>query len=339
VKFLFIVPELDRPSTLNRVLLFRPYLQSRGAEVDVVPCPKGDRERNSLFDRAAEFDVVILQKRMLRRGPFLRLRRRARRLVFDFDDAILYRGPDSRRPHSLSRWMRFRRIARNVDAVWASNRYLSGLAARFITDPGKIAVFPTVIHLRGWPPRDYGTDPGETVVLGWMGGEKNLLYLEDLRDVFEEVGRRHPGTVLRIVSRRFLELHGMRVDPVPWSPDREVRDIQSFDVGLAPLRDDLWTRGKNTLKILNYFGAALPVVASPVGINADIVRNGKTGFSPRTPEEWVEALCYLIQHPGKRRQFGFAGRRLVAEHYSLEALAPRLWEHLVRLAADQLPAA
>lgn len=332
MRILFIVPELDRPSTLNRVLLFRPDLESRGVEVEIRPCPKAAQQRSALFDSATDFDVVVLQKKLLRRGPFGRLRRRARRLVFDFDDAILFRGPDARRPRSLTRRVRFRRTIREADAVWASNQYLADLAARFLSGPEKITILPTVIDLREWPPRDYAALPERPVVLGWMGGEKNLVYLEDLREPLEEVGTRHPGTVLRIVSRRFLELRGLRVDPVPWSREREVADIHSFDVGLAPLRDDVWTRGKNTLKILNYYGSAIPVVASPVGINAEIVRPGETGFTPGTPDEWVEALSYLILHPGKRREFGFAGKKLVAERFSLEAVAPRMWQALSALA-------
>jgi glycosyltransferase involved in cell wall biosynthesis len=332
MKVLFIVPELDRPSTINGVLLYRPYLEQKGAHVEIVPCPGAGRGRRDLFNRAGDFDVVLLHKKLLPRRSFFRLRRNARKLAYIFEDAILYRGPDSDHPRSMTRRFRFRRIVRQVDSVWASNHYLADLAAQFLPSREKIFFHPIAIDLKEWSPKEYGDRTGEPAVLGWMGGEKNLVYLDDLRGAFEEVGRRRPGTILRIVSRESLDFDNIHVDHVQWSKEREVQDIQSFDVGLAPLRDDLWTRGKNTLKILNYYGAAIPVVASPVGINAEIVQDGETGFAPATPDEWVDSLCELIDHPERRRDFGFAGRKLVEERFSLQARAPIMWRELQRLA-------
>jgi glycosyltransferase involved in cell wall biosynthesis len=333
MRILFIVPEGDLPSTLNRVFLFVPYLESQGAEVEVGVFPKESPERRRLFDRVGEFDVVILQKRLLRRGLFRRLRRRARKLVFDFDDAILFRDSTASSPHSLTRRFRFRRIVRESDAVWVSNRYLAGLTEPFVFDPAKIQVFPTVINLDEYPPKNY-RDKGakDPVVLGWMGGAGNLMYLEDLKPVFEEVAGSCPNTVLRIVSQKLFALRNMAVDRAPYSEDRHIRDLQSFDVGLSPLRDDHWCRGKMPLKTLTYYGVQIPVVGSPVGSNPEIIQEGKTGFTPTTHQEWVEALCYLIDRPEERERMGFAGRERVAERFSLQIMAPRMWDSLQQIA-------
>lgn len=335
MKVLFIVPELDRPSTQNRVLLFRPYLESRGAKIDIIPCPKRTRERNTLFDKATHYDVVVLQKKLLPRSAFYGLRRRARKLVFDFDDAILYRGSDSKCPHSITRRFRFRRIVKQVDAVWASNAYLAGLARRFLVDGGKLRVLPTVIDLDEYSPKEWSSmEAADSVVLGWMGGPGNLVYLEDIRNALEEVGEARPGTVLRIVSQRFFSLENMPVDPVMYRASRHLADLQSFDVGLSPLRNDVWSQGKMPLKTLTYYGVAVPAVGSPVGSNPEIIRHGETGFLSTTNEEWVEALLALIDEPGLRRRMGIAGRDHVASNFSLEAVAARMWNEMTLL-ADQ----
>jgi len=171
--------------------------------------------------------------------------------------------------------------------------------------------------------REY-MEPSRELTIGWIGSGGTIHYLQRILPALEEVARRFPHVCLKIVCNRFLESPSIRIVKKPWAEDQEVEDLRSFDVGIMPLTDDLWARGKCALKIVQCLAAGVPVVCSPVGMNRDVVRDGLNGFWATTEREWVERLGVLMKDPELREQMGREGRRIVEERYSLQAVGQKL---------------
>jgi hypothetical protein len=315
----FIVPDREGPSSRYRVLQYLPFLEKEGVQSIVSEYPRGLAARVALLWRLHRFDLVFLQKRLLRPLEWSLLKKRAARIVFDFDDAILYR--DSRRGAHITqgRKRRFRRVVRGSHRVIAGNEYLRHLAeeagARTVT-------IPTPVDMDRYEEKKGGGSP--SVRIGWIGGAGTLFYLESLHAVLRDVCRGAPGTQVVVISDAFPRWTDVPMVRKPWSYEEEIRDLHSLDIGIMPLTDDPWARGKCGFKLLQYMAVGLPVVCSPVGVNVDMVRDGVQGFLARTPEEWAEHLRRLAARPELREGMGAAGRRLVLERYSLHVWAPRL---------------
>jgi glycosyltransferase involved in cell wall biosynthesis len=160
-------------------------------------------------------------------------------------------------------------------------------------------------------------------MLGWIGTKGNLKYVKKLEPVFKAISQRFPHVKLKIVSNDFYESPSIPVINKPWKLEEENEDLISFDIGLMPLNDDLWSRGKCGLKIIQYLSVGVPVVCTPVGINRDIVRDGENGFWATTEEEWVKRLSSLIQDQNLRRKMGEKGIRTVEEGYSLRVTSEK----------------
>ena len=317
---------LTRPeaaSTRYRAVQFIPHLEQAGATVAVEPIPRGWWARRRLFRMAAEFDTVLAQKRLLPTWQVALLRRRARRLVYDFDDAVTFRDSGRGGAPSWTRRRRFRAIVRAADLVIAGNAYLEGLAAPFAKD---VVVIPTSLDASKYERAadEVSSRPRETVKLGWIGSGSTLRYLEALREALEDVAAERPAARLKIVCNAFLDLRRMGVEKKPWREEEEAADIADMDIGLAPAAEDPWTLGKCGLKILQYFAASRPVIASPVGVHCDLVRDGVNGVWARTAEEWRQAILRLMDSPEERARMGAEGHADLTQSYALDVVAPRL---------------
>lgn len=313
-----------------RVAAFRPALTEAGYSLTLRTLPRSFWGRVRLYRSLRSADAVVLQRRLLPGFELTLLRRRARRLVFDFDDAVWLR--DSYSPKgfaSRKRSRRFREAVRAADLVFAGNDHLAAEAAAH-TAATRVAVVPTCVDPTAYPVARHD-GPAGAVRLVWVGSASTLQGLERFRDTLEAIGRAVPGARLKLVCDRFLALDHLPVDAMPWSEATEAAEIAAADVGIGWVPDDPWSRGKCGLKVLQYQAAGLPVVANPVGVQAAFVRDGETGFRAATTDEWVAAVRRLAADPGLRRQFGAAGRRQVVERYSV-AVGGRLWiERLDRM--------
>jgi glycosyltransferase involved in cell wall biosynthesis len=171
------------------------------------------------------------------------------------------------------------------------------------------------------------------VILGWIGQAATLPYLEDILPALDELETSIPGLSLRVISDAFPAPKTIRLDPRPWSEGEEAGLLAGIDVGLMPLRDDPWARGKCGYKILQYFAARKPVIASPVGVNADLVRPGSTGFLASNPSEWMESVTVLAKDSAMRDAFGGKGFETLEEGgFTLEAYAVHLAAFLRQIA-------
>lgn len=285
-----------------------------------------------------QFDVVWIEKEALPWWPlWLELvLLRGVPYVLDYDDAIFHNYDRHSNP-----WVR-RFYGRRLDGLMAhaalvvgGNNYLAQRAR----DAGApwVEVVPTVIDLVRYPSQpqtlvEPSVDGGLPRIV-WIGSPSTVRYLQLIREPLQALARCQPF-MLRVIGGGVVDLPGVQVEVVPWAEATEVENISVCQVGVMPLRDSLWERGKCGYKLIQYMACGLPVVASHVGVNPEIVRNGENGYLANTPEDWVTALGKLLESPSLQAQMGAAGRRRVEEKYCIQKTGP-LMAQLLRTAAEK----
>lgn len=314
-----------------RLTAFRPFLEQAGHSLELRSLPRRWWQRVALFRRLRGANV-ILQRRLLATWQIMLLRRAAKRLLFDVDDALFLRDSYAARGlHDRRRLRRFAATVRRADAVIAGNAFLAENAARF-TDAARVHIIPTCVDPKRYPLSTFSRR-GE-IDLVWVGSSSTLRGLEAIAPLLEAMGQSIPGLRLKLICDRFLQLNHLPIAAVPWSEADEAAEIAAADIGISWLPDDLWSRGKCGLKVLQYMAAGLPVLANPVGVQVEMVRHGETGFLVETPQQWIEAARRLADDAELRRRLGRAGRRVVEAEYSVAAGAARWVALLGRLIAN-----
>jgi len=265
-------------------------------------------------------DIVFFQRPMFE-WPFVWLERIAasgRPAIFDFDDAIY-----------LNRFGRpkLRAMVARVDHVIAGNSILAEAA----NAPSKTTIIPTAIDLARYPASAASPGRGAGVVVGWTGTHGNYRQLAMARQGIVRALKRTGARFLVIADRPPPpSLAELQPEFLPWRPDTEIEDLARIDIGVMPLPDDPYARGKCGYKLLQYMALGRPGIASPVGVNQQIVRSGVDGFLAADDGAWEEALVELINDAGLRSRVGEAARSRVQGHYSIEAVLPRYLEILAR---------
>lgn len=313
-----LIPDKKAPSCRFRILQYRDPLRSFKINLKVVELSRDKSARRRTLDASSEFDAVILHRKLLNRFDYRRLRSRTRKLIYDFDDAVMFRDSNASQLKSRMREKKWQRLVTGADLVIVGNKYLADMAARFNRE---VEIIPTVIDLD-----NYKTEPNRAsgLTIGWMGTSSNFVYLSLIKDGMALLLRDHPEVTFKVVSDQIPTIPGLSIKGKLWSGGDEFSDLAGFDIGIMPIFDDLWARGKCAFKIIQYFAAYLPVVCSPVGANVDLVEEGVNGYFARSPEEWRRNLEELLASAGVRKVMGRAGRRVVETKYSLEVMKPRL---------------
>jgi glycosyltransferase involved in cell wall biosynthesis len=322
VHLIALVESPDHVCARYRLAALRPHLERAGHTLELLAWPRHWWARLALPRDLGQADLVIVQRRLLSATPLWLLRRAARSLAFDFDDAIFLR--DSYAVHGQASFFRRRRFARMIraaDAVIVGNVFLSVQATRY-TAPDKVHVIPTCVEPGRYPLAKHERQ-GDGTQLVWVGSASTLRGLEVVRPLLEEIGLRCPGVRLKLVCDKFLTLQRLPVIPCRWAEASEAGEIAAADIGLSWVPDDSWSRGKCGLKVLQYMAAGLPVVANPVGVQAEMVQHGVTGFLCETADQWVEAVRRLVNDPELRRRLGQAGRERVERDFHAGLAAER----------------
>jgi glycosyltransferase involved in cell wall biosynthesis len=312
----FLSTRATKPSYRFRVERMLPYFAARGHYCETLFLHASFARRLSLYPKLRRFDVVFLQKRLLSRPELMLLRRSARTLVYDLDDAVMYEsdGSEDRR-----RQTRFAAMMRAADLVVCGNQYLADEASR-ATD--RVTIVPTCIDTDAYHPRLRHTN-SDQITIGWTGSRSTNPYLNEILPILP---RLHAPIAVKIISETLfgIDLSVLGALPrtfIPWSPASEAA---TFDVGVMPVPENRFTQGKCGFKALQYMALGIPAVCSPVGVNRDIIHDGLDGFLPRTRDEWFQTISRLVKDPFSRETIGHAGRRRVEAAFSLSDHGPRL---------------
>ncbi len=295
--------------------------------------------RLRLLPRVRDYDLVYVFREAALAGPALVERLIARTgvpLVFDFDDAVWvpYVSPANHYLSYLKCFGKTATLCRISRHVLAGNPYLAAYAGRHSAN---VSIVPTTIDTEVYRVRPDGPPaPGAPVTVGWTGSYSTVQHLDLLRPVFAELRRRVPFRLV-VIGTPDYRVDGVETVARPWRAASEVEELQQFDVGIMPLPDDDWSRGKCGLKLLQCMAVGAPVVGSPVGVNTDIIQDGENGFLAGTEEEWLDKLGRLIRSAALRKELGERGRRTVEDRYSARHWAPRVGEILASAARTGQP--
>ena len=310
----------DGPVVRHRWQAYGRFLADAGIVLEVVPWTKRPGQRRRALQRASTADGVVLSSRLLGVRDVRRLRRRARRLLFDFDDALPFRDSARGATRSRTRERRFRAILEAADRVSAGNAYLAGLAGDHAVGA---TILPTTVPMAETPERPEPPEPPG--VVGWIGSKATVPYVEDCALVLSALVAAGHIYRLRIIADAAPTLPpGIHIDFVPWVPETWQARLSEIHLGIAPLPDDAWTRGKCGLKVLQMLAAGRPVVASAVGVQREQIREGETGFLAEDRDSFLRGMLALLENPERRRAMGAAGRADVAAHWSVEAWGPKV---------------
>ena len=258
-------------------------------------------------------DVVFIQKRVFPEYFFRLIKLFNNNIIFDFDDA-LFVFPDVE-PTLI-------KILKGCKHIVAGNEYLKNYALNYNKN---VTVVPTPIDCQRHRPITDRQKAQDSVIIGWIGMSNNLLYLEKLKEVFDRINERKNGAVkLEVIcDKPFLSTRLETINQ-KWELDSELEVLRTIDIGIMPLTDDAWARGKCAYKALLFMSLGIPVVASPVGMNTEVIQDGINGFLAQTDDEWLKKLFLLSDDEKLRCSMGMAGRKTIEESYSYEAVLPKL---------------
>ncbi len=312
---LFITKNPNDAAARYRAKYLFDAMGERGWTVRHVACSE-PWARLRILLAASRSDITFVQRKLFDPAFAALLRMVSRRLVFDFDDAIFVKS--SGKP-SARRAARFRGAVEKADLVLAGNGYLAAEAHRFSAN---VETVPTCVPLAKYP--DPGERPAQGDRLVWIGSRSTSKYLKYGHEAFTAIAQRCPDARLRVIGDFEWSHPDLEVESVPWSEAIEQPRLAASGIGVAPMPDNPWTRGKCALKVLQYMACGLPVVSSATGANAEVIEDGVTGFLVSTPAEWADAVEKLLANPDLRSTMGHRGRNRLAEHFSTERTAPRV---------------
>jgi glycosyltransferase involved in cell wall biosynthesis len=310
-------------------LLQEPGRTLRKAYLIAAALVRRSRELLSLPEHEA---VVVHRSACLAGPPWVEkhIRSRGRALVYDFDDAIF-------RLHSAAAnqpftWLKApgktATLCRMADHVVVGNEFLAAYA-RDAND--RVSIVPSSIDTERCRP--LSRPPNDRLVVGWMGSSTSQTHLEAAAPTLRAILAAR-AVELRVVSNRRPTLPGVDHTWRPWSAETEARELAGFDIGIMPMPDDDWARGKCALKALQYMAMGVSTVASAVGTNRDVIEHGRNGLLAVTAPEWVECISRLADNAGLRREIGVAGRRTVEDRYSMTKSAEK-FERVLRAVVDR----
>jgi len=263
------------------------------------------------------YDLTFLQRELI--STFYTLEPLIKHpLVFDVDDAIFLhrRG-----------WIA-KKIAQKSDLVICGNDYLANIFAQWNK---KVVVIPTAVDTARFVP--VSKKKTERYIIGWIGSSSNIKYLYQIERALSEVFKLRSDVCLRVISDfapKFQMISEENVEFIQWSPEVEVRGIQEMTIGIMPLEDSAWARGKCSYKMLQYMACGIPVVVSPVGMNSQVLSMGEVGLQARSLKEWKEALIELLSNTKKREYMAKTGRKIVDNYFSVDRIACVLADCLLK---------
>lgn len=267
-----------------------------------------------------KYDIAFVQREAFMLGTSLfekLLKRTGAKLIFDFDDAIWLHNisEGNKRLAFLKNPDKTAEIIKTADLVFAGNEYLRDYARQYNSN---VVIVPTTIDTDHYKKVD--KKPSNQLCIGWSGSVSTIEHFEYLLAVLKRLKEKYDDKItFKVIGDQNYQVPELGIEGKAWKKEEEVSEISSFDIGIMPLPDDEWTKGKCGLKGLQYMALEVPTIMSAVGVNTAIISDGKNGFLAKDFEEWYLKLCLLIENKELRDRMGKAGRKTVEDEYSTRA--------------------
>lgn len=278
--------------------------------------------------RVRNFDILVIEKELFPYAPasFERLLGRTDTpYIVDYDDAVFHNYDRSENP-VVRRLLggKIDTVMREAETVIAGNEYLASKARK--AGAPQVEIIPTVIDLSRYPYVPPGSE--EPFTVGWIGSPATAQYVEGIAPALRKFCNKYNARVVLVGSGN-VELPGVPYEERKWSEATEIDDITEFDVGIMPLKDTPWERGKCGFKLIQYMACGKPVVASPVGVNTEVVEDEYNGLHAVSHGEWIDSLSRIYEDPNLAKSMGKRGRQRVEEKYCLDVTVPK-WLSVLR---------
>ncbi|HVD99689.1 MAG TPA: glycosyltransferase family 4 protein [Cytophagaceae bacterium] len=273
---------------------------------------------------AGQYDLIFIQREAFFLGNIFfekALAKRARKgMIFDFDDSIFLHQKSDFNPNRKFQWLKRPEKTKDIikisSLIFAGNQYLADYSLSY--NPS-VVIIPTTIDTKEYFPAPPVKNTHK-VCVGWSGSFSTVIHFETilkaLKKIKEEFGER---VEFRLIGDGNYVNEALELKGLPWKKETELDDLRYIDIGIMPLPDDEWAKGKCGLKGLQYMGLGIPTIMSPVGVNTEIIQDGVNGFLASSTEEWYEKIKILIQDAALRKKFSEEGRSIVEERYSIDA--------------------
>jgi|APLak6261662433_1056034.scaffolds.fasta_scaffold00086_14 glycosyltransferase involved in cell wall biosynthesis len=281
---------------------------------------KGIMRRHLIMFKLHKFDVIFIHREACFIGPayfeWIYSKVFRKKIIFDFDDAIWLR--DVSEANNKLAWLKRSEKTSTIisysTATIAGNKYLADYASNFSK---QVTVIPTTIDLSYHYAK---ASENHKVVIGWTGSVTTNRHFEMFVPILKKLASKYPNQLdFRTISNKETLHEGILVNYIKWSKENEIADLAQFDIGIMPLPNDEWAKGKCGFKGLQYMSLGIPTVMSPVGVNTEIIQDGKNGFLANNESEWIDKLSKLIESKALCKELGLAGRHTIIEKYSVEA--------------------
>ena len=349
MRVLAVVPSIydTSPGQRFRIEQWEPILAAGGVELTYAPfetdelkavlhtdgnvlakvgaVTKNMRFRSRELDNIANYDLVYLFREAAILGPPWFERKIAKAgvpIVFDLDDAIFvsYKSPSNGYLSYLKFPTKTAVICSLSEHIMPGNEYLRDYCSKYNQN---LTIIPTTIDTDKYTVVER-PEP-ETVTIGWSGSFSTVQHLDTIRDVLQKLAKTE-NFRLRVIGTPNYKIPDVDTEAMQWRSATELDDLREMDIGLMPLPDEDWSRGKCGLKALQYMALGIPTICSPVGVNSTIIKDGENGYLADGTDDWVEKLKLMLHSPELRRRIGMAGRKTVEEEYSAKVIAPKVLE-------------
>ncbi len=281
---------------------------------------KSWKQRLKDVKRANSFDYIFIQREAFMTGTTYFEKKFAKstaKLIFDFDDSIWLEDKNEANGKLafLKNPSKTSKIIALCDTIVAGNQYLAEYAKRFNKN---VVIIPTTIDTNWYKPET--KKPKDKIIIGWSGSFSTIKHFESAIETLTEIKAKYGNKVsFKVIGDLNYRYEPLQITGQKWQSKTEVEDLQDIDIGIMPLPDINWTKGKCGLKGLQYMGLAIPTVMSPVGVNTKIITHGVNGFLASSDSEWIDYLSQLIESAELRKILGEAGRKTVEDYYSVDA--------------------
>lgn len=340
---LLVLHRKDRsPGQRYRIEQYIQYLNQEKVETHFSPLLKTEKEDKNFYSNKnyipkvligiktfirrvkdvlsiGKYDIVLIFRDAFFFGTFFEkwIKKKNIKIIYDFDDAIwlMDENPNQGVFNKLKNPEKTATICRLADQVIVGNAYLAKYASHYNQN---VTIIPSTIDFSHYVYKEQ--EQKEKVCIGWTGSFSTVKHFNTIMPALEIIKEKYEEDVyFKLIGVPSFVNKKLGLKGIPWKSETESKDLSELDIGLMPLPDNEWTRGKCAMKGLQYMALEIPTIMSPIGVNADIIKDGENGFLASSTEEWVEKLSLLIENPTLRKKMGKAGRKTVEASYSVEA--------------------